>query len=85
MLTEKKVKALGDDVVRSTRKAYRNERIAGALLAVLVIAVVVAVYWDSKGLLDCSSILFHIVNTVFIYTCFASRSIALEAYGVLTH
>lgn len=83
MLTEKKVKALGDDVVRSTRKAYINERIAGALLAVLVIAVVVAIVIGIlKACLIVHPILFHIVNTVFIYTCFASRSIALEAYGV---
>jgi len=81
--SEKRVKALGDDVVRNTRKAYRNERIAGVLLALLVIAVVVSVVFGIlKACMLVHPIVFHIVNTIFIYTCFTSRTVALGAFSV---
>ncbi|HPD00255.1 MAG TPA: adenosylcobinamide-phosphate synthase CbiB [Acetivibrio sp.] len=81
--SEKKVKALGDDVVRNTRKAYRNERIAGTLLALLVIAVVVSIVFGIlKACMFVHPLVFHIVNTIFIYVSFASRSVAFGAFTV---
>ncbi|MFZ5986476.1 MAG: cobalamin biosynthesis protein, partial [Bacillota bacterium] len=36
----KKVKALGEDVIRKTRKTYRNEKLVGVIFALFVIAII---------------------------------------------
>ena len=81
--SEKKVKALGDDVVRNTRKIYRNEKIAGGILAVLVISIAISIVFTALKLcMFVNPILFHVVNIVFIYTSFASRKVSTDAFSV---
>lgn len=79
----KKVKALGEDVVRNTKKSYRNEKIAGAGFALVIIAVVsIIVVAVLKLSMLVHPILFHVLNTYLIYSSFASRAVATEGYEV---
>ncbi len=79
----KKVKALGEDVVRNTRRSYRNERAVGAAFILIMIGIVIIIV---AGVLKLSMfvnpILFHVINTYLIYSSFASRAVATEGYKV---
>ncbi|HOM01999.1 MAG TPA: adenosylcobinamide-phosphate synthase CbiB [Acetivibrio sp.] len=81
--SSKKVKALGEDVVRSTSKAYKNEKIAGIGFILIMIGVVGGIV---AGILKLSMlvhpILFHVINTYFLYSSFASKTVATEGYKV---
>lgn len=79
----KKVKALGEDVVRNTRKTYRNEKFAGIIFALIVISVMFLIVFAAvKASMHVHPILFHVVNIYFIYSAFASRSLAVESFKV---
>lgn len=81
--SSKKVKALGEDIVRSTSKTYRNERIAGVafvLVMTTLVALIVAALLELSMFID--PILFHAVNTCLIYLSFGSRAVAKESYKV---
>jgi len=53
--SSKKVKALGEDIVRSTSKTYRNERIAGVafvLVMTTLVALIVAALLELSMFID---------------------------------
>ncbi|WP_265446691.1 adenosylcobinamide-phosphate synthase CbiB [Acetivibrio straminisolvens] len=78
-----KVNALGEDVVRNTKRLYRNERVAGTAFIIIMAGVVVTVV---AGILKLSllvhPILFHVINVYFTYSAFALKTVATEGYKV---
>lgn len=79
----KKVKALGDDIVRNTKKKNRNEKLAGIVLAlVVVVFVFFSVFAIIKAAYKVHPILASVINIYFIYTAFATKSIAAESFKV---
>lgn len=83
MFSAKKVKALGDDVIRNTKKKNRNEKIAGIILAVFVTAFAFfSVYVIIRVANRVHPILGSVINIYFIYTAFAARRTADESFKV---
>ncbi|MDQ2085509.1 adenosylcobinamide-phosphate synthase CbiB [Herbivorax sp. ANBcel31] len=81
--SERKVKALGDDIVRNSKKKNRNEKFAGVVLAVFVVAFVfIAVYAIVRVASGVSPILSSVVNIYFIYSAFAAKGLAAESFKV---
>ena len=79
----KKVKALGDDVIRNTKKKNRNEKIAGVVLALFVTAFAFfSVYIIIRAAKKVHPILASVINIYFIYTAFAARRTAAESFKV---
>ncbi|OPZ85372.1 MAG: cobalamin biosynthesis protein [Firmicutes bacterium ADurb.Bin419] len=83
-VSNKKIKAMGDDFVHSGVMSNRNEKVAGIyftiimclLITAIVSAVTLAAYFVHP-------IAYHVVNIYFIYSAFAARSIAAEGIKVL--
>lgn len=83
VFSAKKVKALGDDVIRNTKKKNRNEKFAGVVLALFVTAFAFFfVYIVIRVAKEVHPILASIVNVYFIYTAFAAKSTAAESFKV---
>ncbi|TYQ16418.1 UNVERIFIED_CONTAM: adenosylcobinamide-phosphate synthase [Acetivibrio alkalicellulosi] len=79
----KTVKAMGADIVRNSKKANRNEKIAGIFLVIFVVAIVFTlVFAICKVAKSVHPILFHVVNIYFIYSAFAAKCLAVESYKV---
>jgi len=80
----KKSQSIGEDIVRSTSKTYRNERIAGVafvLVMTTLVALIVAALLELSMFID--PILFHAVNTCLNIFVFRSRElVAKESYKV---
>ena len=82
VFSAKKVKALGDDVIRNTKKKNRNEKFAGVVLAYLLQLLLSFVYIVIRVAKEVHPILASIVNVYFIYTAFAAKSTAAESFKV---
>lgn len=68
---------------RRTHNIARLERIAGTILAVFTISVTfLIVFLVLEAAKSFSTVLFHVLNTFIIYTSFATRCLANEAYKV---
>jgi len=78
-----KSQALGEDIVRSTSKTYRNERIAGVafvLVMTTLVALIVAALLELSMFID--PILFHAVNTCLIYLSFGRELLQRKLQGI---
>ncbi|AUG58350.1 adenosylcobinamide-phosphate synthase CbiB [Acetivibrio saccincola] len=83
VFSAKKVKALGDDVVRNTKKKKRNEKIAGVVLAIFITAFAFfSVYIIIRAAYKVHPVLASVINIYFIYTAFAARRTAAEGFKV---
>lgn len=83
IFSAKKIKALGDDIVRNTKKKNRNEKLAGIMLVLFVVAFVgFSIYGIIIAANKVHPILASVINIYFIYTAFAAKSLAIESFKV---
>ena len=83
LLYSKKVKAMGDDYVHRGLKRERTEKYSGicftiimAMLITLIILILVGVAYLINP------VVYHVINTYFIYSAFAIKSVAIESIEV---
>lgn len=83
-VSNKKIKAMGDDFVHSGIRSNRNEKLAGIYFTIVMcILITLIVSGIIFGAYLIHPIAYHVINVYFIYSAFSSKYIAAQSIKVL--
>lgn len=83
LLYSRKVKALGEDYVHKGLSSNRNEKISSIYFTIIIVMLVTIIVFGIVGAAYLiNPIVYHVINTYFIYTAFSIKSVAIDSIEV---